>query len=911
MYTCDKCHRTYRTQNSLTRHAHSHQSDNKHQCVTCGVVFYRKDLLTRHSKLHQNVSDSSVRLSISDDTFDARLRRQRCHTACDRCREIRTKCNGRNPCNSCSKAALTCHYSHRSNRLSRPPRGTGIRTSSERQRQPDNADSPYRHEAPSTGAGAGRGNDSTGSGWITQPKPDLEQNYRLDMDCSLPQDPPPVEDSTYLNVYDDSLDNTLTWPWLHEDLFLSANPSILAMPLQAMDSQAFGSVGHVMPGIDSSTIATLLPVDSLGVQSNGSANLCRAPDSVVAENDTQPDSSMPNHFDDGVAVLYTSSGSLESMSDTANSITPTVIAAPSKLDQGRIVQDLVAFAAASVSGTNPNNARASFWQATSTKVAHAFNLQSEERSSTKPALYHFCHQYLEHFAPLWPLLGCHSLDFDALHPALFLVLTSIGAMYCGSQASNYGAMMHTQIRGMLTTAIELEDDEHDFVWLAQARLLTQVAALYFGQPKAFTYAHHLGALLVAQARRNNLFSSVHTAKTLQKFHRSKGIVSDEERFGLWLQLETRRRLAFGIFRGDTYTSALLHTKPLVSMEEIDLCLPTCDAVWRSGKLSASVCLQMIEHDQTPSRELWASDIFRIAMDSKESLPPLSPAGQELLMFGLQYPIWRFSKDREMFARLTGDRKEAFSCDPSLAAPETTAILSFDKTLQSKKESQAGFNVAVDSEAHYLESAVRQMEDLQQERERLLSALAKWERGLPLVKTFVRTNLDRSSLMSSLILFHLGFIRLLVPLEELHQIQYRMADNKEIDSSLVRTVHDWAKSHHGRIAAERACNIWNIIEKESGVEKSKRVRFNLLAFIGLHHSAVLLWAYAAAQDCTNSSRPLLTLRSNSPVPVDTSHSATLLLCFVDLYAKVSPAQWSSFAKATSVLSNRPFPQARYD
>lgn len=583
------------------------------------------------------------------------------------------------------------------------------------------------------------------------------------------------------------------------------------------------------------------------------------------------------------------------------------------MEQGRIVQDLVAFAAAPTSGSNSTNVRLSFWKAASAKITHAFKLPSEGISPTISALHHFCKQYLEHFAPLWPLLSRHSLDYDTLHPALFLVLTSIGAMYCGPQASGYGAMMHTQIRGMLTMAIEIEDDEHDFVWLAQARLLTQVAALYFGQPKAFTYAHHLGALLVAQARRNNLFSAVHASKTLQKFHQLKGVASDEERFGLWLQLETRRRLAFGIFRGDTYTSTLLHTKPLVSMEEIDLWLPTCDTVWRNGNLSASLCLQMIEHDQTPNRELWASDIFRIAMDSKEQLPPLSPAGQELLMFGLQYPIWRFSKDREMFVRLTGDRKELFGYNHTPNVSEATALPAFDTTPRSTNQNtQAGSDFSSNSEAHHLESTVRQMGDLQQEYERLLSALAKWERSLPLVKTFVRTNLDRSSLMSSLILFHLGFIRLLAPLEDLHQVQYRMADGKEIDNGLVKTARSWAKSHHGQIAAERACNISNIITKELDVEVSKRVRFNLLAFIGLHHCAVLLWAYAAVKDSADSSGPhppVLTLRPNNPVPVDKSQSAKFLSSFVELYDIISPAQWSSFAKATSMLSHRPFPQAR--
>ncbi|KAF2448064.1 hypothetical protein P171DRAFT_482751 [Karstenula rhodostoma CBS 690.94] len=107
------------------------------------------------------------------------------------------------------------------------------------------------------------------------------------------------------------------------------------------------------------------------------------------------------------------------------------------------------------------------------------------------------------------------------------------------------------------------------------------------------------------------------------------------------------------------------------MEEINLQFPTCDAVWRGEDLSISLCLQIIEHDQTPSQELWAADIFRIAMDQNEPLPRLDPAGQELLMFGLVYPIWCFSKDRDVFARLTNNTNGLFDSDPT--PPEASAV----------------------------------------------------------------------------------------------------------------------------------------------------------------------------------------------------------------------------------------------
>ena len=579
--------------------------------------------------------------------------------------------------------------------------------------------------------------------------------------------------------------------------------------------------------------------------------------------------------------------------------------------QNVVIQDLMAFASAPPSGSQDPETRANFWEDMSAKAALAFELSRAEGQSTRPALYEFCIKYTEHFGPLWPLLSRQTLDFDDLHPILFLVITSIGSMYCGSKASNYGAMMHAGIRSRLTMALELENDDPDLTWLAQARLLTQVAALYFGQPKAFTYAHHLGGLLVAQARRMDLFSAAHSEKTMENFRRMEGVSSDEDRLKVWLQLETRRRLAFGIFRGDTYTSVLLHTKPLLSMEEIDIRFPMCDAVWRGDKLPAALCLQMLEHDQTPGRELWASDIYRIAMDANEPLPPLDPCGQELLMFGLQYPIWRFSKDQGLFARLTGPLDNSTDCESVNISSESAAdalgnigpdLDRRDLRLLSKGTTR--------SEAHSLDSSVRRMEDLRQEHRRLLSALEKWENSLPLVKTFMKTNLDRSCLMSGLILFHLGYLRLNVPLEDLHQIQYRLADNRMVEEGLVDAARRWANSRHGRLAAERACSIWTIIERETRLEKAKRVNFNLLAFIGLHHGAVLLWAYAGARSLMGDKSPDLSplvLEGPDPINVSESQSAKMLLSFVSLYGSISPARWSSFAKAASALSKRQFPQ----
>lgn len=580
-----------------------------------------------------------------------------------------------------------------------------------------------------------------------------------------------------------------------------------------------------------------------------------------------------------------------------------------------VINELTAYSFLPNNSREQNPDRSMFWNSMSLKVATAFNESSEQQLPGISTLQHFIDLYFKHFGPLWPLLTFQNLKVNHLHPALYLVLTSIGAMYGGTAACNYGAMIHNSIRTQLTIAFELDDLEGDFLWLAQARLLTQVAALYFGQPKAFSYAQHLGALLVAQARRMDLFSAAHAQNAEATFRHLSGSSPDSNRLGIWLHLEARRRLAFGIFRGDTYTSVLLHVKPLVSMEEIDLELPSCDTVWRAEKMPTQVCLYLIEHDRTPSRDMRASDIYRVALDPNEALPPLDPAGHELLLFGLQWPMWRFSRDQKVFERLTGQERDCLVQQQDVADSPDSMIRSTatENTGSTSRNSNMQSTSTTKFEVEHLDGSSRRMLDLASEYRRFMAALRKWELALPLVKGFVHTDGDRSSLLSSLILYHVGYLRLYAPVGDLHQIQYRLADNRPLDDALLRSVRQWANSDRGRLAAERACSIWCLITAESRKAQAQRVRFNLLAFTGLHHGAVLLWSYAGARDLSSDLQsgrlPLSLDMLDNPLSttlVTRAESSKILGSFVRLYDLISPARWSSLAKAANNLANQDFP-----
>lgn len=561
----------------------------------------------------------------------------------------------------------------------------------------------------------------------------------------------------------------------------------------------------------------------------------------------------------------------------------------------------------------------------SQKLAPAFGFGV---SGDKNVLDHFVDLYFDHFAPLWPLLSFQNLEYGLLHPLLYLVLSSIGAMYGTAADSVYGRKIHEAIRKPLMVALDFEDSNDDFLWLGQARLLTQVAALYFGQSKAFSCAQQLGALTIAQARRMDLFTCPTRTRGFGASLEPRDSQVDSDLLTGWLHIEARRRLAFGIFRADTYTSVLLGTNPLLSPDEVNLGLPSCDIVWRGKRMLPEVCLQLIDQSRPLGRPMRFSDIYRVAMDRKEHLPPLEPTSYELLMFALQKPVWKFSNDPDMFERLTGEEYCNLPMEPiNELLPRHGYAPRGESSVMAGASYHTGSRRTTLSD--HLHNTERQMADLKDEYKQVFLALEKWKSSLTFVKTLVQTQGDRTSLLSSLLLYNLSYLRLYAPVSDLHRLQYQLVEGfrplNNRNKSPLQTVCRWVKTPRARLAAEYAGQIWELITNESKIPEEKRAKFNLIAFTALHHTATVLWAYASAHDHSSPlDSPLaeggddedvaehrrLELRSADPdaprIRVCRSQSKAVLKSLVRLYAIISPGRWSSFAQAAADLSKHQLP-----
>ncbi|KAE8442954.1 hypothetical protein EG329_002492 [Mollisiaceae sp. DMI_Dod_QoI] len=916
------------------RHIQNHVKSKQYTCPTCHVSFYRRDLLSRHSKMHKShpsppAAGTQGRKHVQTHGNQGR---QRCHTARIPCRESRTKCDGSQPCLSCVSSGKTCKYSHTINRISRAPLNRGPAL-------PVPASQQTARNENSTGDDC---EQSLGSDqdWIARQQEchlsytnsDLTESNGLLLSPAASSDAPPFANDPSMqqrhvdplsqpfqnggsslgdpnlsvgmidSLVSDLASDAMAWPWLHESLFL---PAEYPEPWPEIHEQNL-------------------------IDENSGRNSSRLQGNEIARTSMFSDNMRQNfHSVNEMAPLSQSASTLnrdswqqrrEAISvpttrDSSPSISVNPISAVDSQQsespaaaQNRIVDEIVTQAVELGSLPATKTGRATHWQIVAMKVQNGFKLQSEQPQQSSHALQHFIDLYLQHFGPLWPLISRQNLDYDLLHPLLYLTLTSIGAMYGGIQSAHFGTLIHCRLRQSLTTGLEFGEPDEDLVWLAQARLLTQVNALYFGQSQAFSYAQHLGGILVAQARRMNLFKA-QRCRSDDSISESQRTTS--ERLTRWLYLEARRRLAFGILRAKTYTSVLLNTRPLVSPEEIDLEVPYADSTWRGPQLPPDIYLAMVDRDRASRLKQRFSDVVRISSERDEVPSALDPLGNELLLFGLQQLVWRFSHDHSIFLRLTGsmestsqlghDGLDTVSVSAQVSARSTSSI----STILSNATPTSPI-----PEDH-LRGSPKRMHDLQTDLDRLIAALQKWKESLKLIRNGITLQQERNSVLSSLLLYHLSYIRLQAPVEDMHYVSYRIVDKRPVEKQILKDVCEWANSRRASITVQHASIIWSLIILEMRRPEENRAKFNFLAFAGLHHAAVTLWTFMGANNGVETQKAYFIealVDSEPKIAVTPKNSRAILLLFSQVFNLVGPGRWSSFGAAALKLSDCHFPSA---
>nr|OQO24549.1 hypothetical protein B0A51_06798 [Rachicladosporium sp. CCFEE 5018] len=515
--------------------------------------------------------------------------------------------------------------------------------------------------------------------------------------------------------------------------------------------------------------------------------------------------------------------------------------------------------------------------------------------------------YLQHFNCLWPMFGNGSLYDDKLHPILYLVIVSIGSMYGPNLQKHFGTLLHKRLRRLLTASLfDLEEPDSDLIWLAHARLLTQVQGLYFGQKKAFSYAQHLGAILIAQSRRLNLFEG----GGMNLGDLSENNLGTAATHIRWRQAELQRRLAFGILQADVYTSVLLNTRPLMSFEEVNLTLPLSDGLWHNAdNLSTREQAIAARAEAQNTSQLPFSDLLRILLDREEPKVAIGAIGAELCLFGLQLPVWRFAHDSQQFERLTGARwlREESGAQgvDTFADPQGHNIRPHRSFISHRGEGFLRHERRQNFPVPYLlQQARRRMSDLADDRERIEAALDEWHAGFQAVLRFPHSTKHRTSLSSSMLLWNLSHLQLHAPLQKLHDMSYRLAETQRADPVSVRYARTWAVTEDAAKAADMSVSICDLIRDELQQPPEQHAHFSFIAFAALHHAAVVLWVISEVGGENCLARDLRDSAFGQMLQMKDTHG--LLQACARLFRDLSPLGGASFGNAADRLSTSPFP-----
>lgn len=419
-----------------------------HECPICHRTYQARTPLSRH--IHNHSPDHLGRrhacetCGVSFARRDLLSRhqnnnhsgymssRRRTHTACDQCRKARMRCDGQMPCSACQERSKSCRYTDGRSRLSKAaPR---IRLDS----MPSSISSPRLLQTQDERQHDGDSQQQPLDGHAG-PLLNETQEQPLDgLEGLLGQDQTEPHQIYTLGLPMD-LDG-IPWPWLHETSFLQDDPGL-------------GDFGTVA----THDYSAMLPAPE-------SHDLC----GDFRENDTVPDG----------------------QSHVAASSSHPVLEDARPLEAAE-VDKLVHLASQPASGPGANaGGEDCFWDHVLfvATFIRGIATSAEQPLSAGDVFREHLQAYSTNFNRLWPMFVDSDIQAGRLHPILYLVQLSIGCMYGSPSAKHFGTLLHKSLRQLLTSFLAVESFDGDIIWLAHARLLTQVHGLYFGQPQGFSYA---------------------------------------------------------------------------------------------------------------------------------------------------------------------------------------------------------------------------------------------------------------------------------------------------------------------------------------------------------------------------------------------------------------------------------------
>lgn len=421
----------------------------------------------------------------------------------------------------------------------------------------------------------------------------------------------------------------------------------------------------------------------------------------------------------------------------------------------------------------------------------------------------FVELYFKAFHDLWPLFHKASFKVSSVPPPLYLTIAIIGATYGTREAAEFGCMVHELLRSeLIASLLDLRTSNAPSEADCQTLLLNQVFALYVGQRRSFFIAQQLEAVLLVQARRIGLF-------------REPGRLDMQN-----IQVETRRRLAYGILRAHTYTFLLLGTPAAPLWEELEVGLLLDEEWWLEDSQYASA--RIARHQER--RSVQFNDLVRLFLNGDEQLAPMRPVDQELVLMALASHVWSIGRNRFIFRRLCKDEGQ-FSCITQIDAHrrETSKKTVQDATSEtSRKDTTEALWGTYD----LVWPANPELGAYKAQLRVFLDALERWKLACLASKGFSLQKADRSRIFSCHILYHLTLLHLFADMDDLHNLAWHCTPAAGWDdraSSLLQNAIRWKGSTDSEAAVRQAQSIYTMISHEVLLTAEHRAAHNILAF----------------------------------------------------------------------------------
>lgn len=453
-------------------------------------------------------------------------------------------------------------------------------------------------------------------------------------------------------------------------------------------------------------------------------------------------------------------------------------------------------------------------------------------------LQHHIDLYRYSFWPLWPLSPRYHFSQHVFEPVLYLAMASIGAMYDGRSSSSFGIALHNRLRdALIQPAMEIDLPDNLTLPLGQARSLTQAAALYFGHQRAFSYASHLGGALIIQARKTNLFATTHSTSARNSDGLARWVKS-------WVNQECRIRLSFAIMRLEMYTSALFMTRPLLSAHELDIPLPCSSYVWTTNFNDVEAFAAAIEQDRHTTHQPFSyADLFSILTEPEEDLPDFNVLHGEILINALQEEVWLASTSRHRLSRLRSSQTNNFdtglTVSVDISKSDVPSKANHDLSLDAQLIPQMSMTTLV-TQIRRTTSALRRV------RQHALHYCSRHVAQMDVA--------DRSSMLSCLLAYHLGFLQLHAPIASIQRACHHKSfqdSGEDRDHGLL----EWSFTEQAMTARQHAIHIYHLLKAETKKVDNQRAKVNFLTMLGLYHSAAVLYVLntynqtqGAAKEC---------------------------------------------------------------